>query len=95
MKTEAIYLLLEQAQASLEAVRADRDRWKALAGEMAEALAFYADPGQYHAITFFTDPPCGGFAGDFSEDHGDASYDRPMPGKIARTALTAYTQAIG
>lgn len=52
-----------------------------------EALQFYADPGQYHAILVVGDPPCGGFVDDFDSAHGDPLYDRPMPGKTARKAL--------
>lgn len=51
------------------------------------ALEQYANPAFYHAIMFMFDRPCGGFADDFSDDHGDAFYDRPMPGKAAREAL--------
>jgi hypothetical protein len=53
-----------------------------------EALSFYADPENYHAISFLLDRPCGGFADDFSEDHGHADYERPMPGKLAREVLS-------
>lgn len=53
-----------------------------------EALDFYADPENYHAISFLMDRPCGGFADDFSEDHGHPDYDRPMPGALARKTLT-------
>ncbi len=49
-----------------------------------KAVEFYADPGQYHAIAFVFDSPCGGFADDFTED---LEYRRPMPGKTAREAL--------
>lgn len=52
------------------------------------ALEFYADPETYHAIGFFPDRPCGDFMEDFSEDHGDDFYDRPMPGKRARDVLS-------
>lgn len=52
------------------------------------ALEFYADPQTYHAVAFMADPPCGDFIDDFSEDHGDEFYERPMPGKLARTTLT-------
>lgn len=51
------------------------------------ALMFYADPETYHAIDFWTDPPCGEFDDDFSEAHGHPNYDRAMPGKRARIAL--------
>jgi len=52
-----------------------------------EALAFYALPENYHAIAFIADGPAGAFTDDFSEDHYDEFYDRPMPGKTARDAL--------
>lgn len=52
-----------------------------------EALKFYADPETYHAIFIVPDNPAGAFAEDFSADHGDAFYDRPMPGATARAAL--------
>lgn len=55
-----------------------------------EALEFYANPENYHAITVFGDPPCGGFADDFGADEWteDCGYNRPMPGKRARAALS-------
>lgn len=56
-------------------------------GGMREALEFYADPDTYCAIGFFPDPPCGEFIDDFSDDHGNENYRRPMPGKRARAAL--------
>jgi hypothetical protein len=62
--------------------------------EMVAALAFYADPGSYHAVAFHFDPPCGGFAEDFSEDHGEPFYDRPMPGATARRALARWQETI-
>jgi len=55
--------------------------------DLLEALAFYADPSTYHASAISPDPPCGEFWEDFSEDHGDAFYNRPMPGKRARDAI--------
>jgi len=56
--------------------------------DVVEGLAFYANPGNYHAVAFMFDPPCGGFADDFDEDHGETLlYNRPMPGKRAREAL--------
>jgi len=51
-----------------------------------EALEFYADPENYHAILILPDRPSGAFADDFS-DHGHPNYDRQMPGKTAREAL--------
>ena len=56
-----------------------------------DALAFYADPATYHALAIWADPPCGDFVNDYSEDHGDDFYDRPMPGKTAREALALFT----
>src|SRR3989304_3873400 len=53
-----------------------------------EALEFYADPENYHAIAFLGDAPCGDFAADFDEDHGHPDYDRGMPGRRARSALS-------
>ena len=52
-----------------------------------EALAFYADPDTYAAICYMADSPAGEFMEDFSEDHGFNQYDRPMPGKLARSTL--------
>lgn len=53
-----------------------------------EALRFYADPGNYHAIAFLSDAPCGAFMSDFSGDHGDEAYQtRWMPGALARRTL--------
>jgi hypothetical protein len=55
--------------------------------QLRAALVMYADPSSYHAIFFMPDRPCGWFIDDFSEDHGDDFYDRPMPGARARAAL--------
>jgi len=55
--------------------------------KLAEGLCFYADPDSYFAISILTDPPCGGFAEDTSEVD---SYDREMPGRIARETLKRY-----
>lgn len=55
-----------------------------------EALEFYADPGTYHALMIWADPPCGEFIEDYSEDHGDPFYERAMPGKTARAALAEW-----
>ena len=51
------------------------------------ALEFYADPETYFGIAFLADPPCGGFAEDFSDDHGDDTLPGPRPGARARRAL--------
>ena len=53
-----------------------------------DAVAFYADPSTYHAVAFWFDSPCGGFDDDFDENHGNPFYDRPMPGRTAREALS-------
>lgn len=59
-----------------------------------EALLFYAMPGTYHAIAFVPDQPAGEFMDDFSDDHGDNFYQRPMPGDRARAAVRAWTEAL-
>lgn len=69
-----------------------RDDLERQVRELREALTFYADPGTYHAIGFFFDPPCGAFDDDFSEDHGDSFYKRAMPGKRARAALDGTSE---
>ena len=58
--------------------------------ELVEALQFYANPGTYHAVTVLADSPCGDFVNDFSDEHGDDLYERSMPGKLARHALTQF-----
>jgi hypothetical protein len=60
-----------------------------------EALAFYANPESYHAISIFGDRPCGEFADDMDENHGFDLYDRPMPGSRAREALRAMGIKVG
>lgn len=55
-----------------------------LMGYMTDAVAFYADPQQYHAIWIQGDRPCGAFADDVGEVE---DYDRPMPGQLARDTL--------
>ena len=59
---------------------------------LGEALAFYGSPETYHAIFFAFDRPCGDFEEDFSEDHGDDFYKRPMPGKFAREVLATVRE---
>lgn len=49
-----------------------------------EALAFYADPETYHAITILADKPTGGFDEDFSMSE---YYGYEKPGKRAREAF--------
>jgi DNA repair exonuclease SbcCD ATPase subunit len=56
-------------------------------GRLEKALEFYADPGTYHGVSFFYDPPCGGFQVDFGS-HDDPAYgDDLKPGARARAAL--------
>ncbi len=50
---------------------------------LADALQFYAYPGTYCAIAFFSDPPCGDFINDFSETSDLGT----KPGKLARKVL--------
>lgn len=62
----------------------------ALIAELVEALAFYGEPENYHAVAFWFDPPCGEFKDDFSEDHGHPDYNRAMPGAKAREVLRKH-----
>jgi len=77
-------LTLAKGQAISEAdkvtIQAAMDRIE----ELETALAFYADPDSYFAISIMTDRPCGGFAEDIGEVD---AYDREMPGKLAREIL--------
>ena len=62
----------------------------ALKKKLAQAkktLRIYADPGFYHGVGFLFDPPGGGFMDDFTLDHGDPDYSRPMAGRLARETL--------
>jgi hypothetical protein len=55
-----------------------------------EALAFYADPDSYFAISMFSDPPCGEFAEDYSEAERESDgCVKFYPGKRARDALAS------
>lgn len=78
-----------QQREELEQVKRDLDEAKcgeARCAQLEEALKYYADPNTYFGVGFFIDAPSGGFDEDFDEGHED--YDRPMPGKRARAALT-------
>jgi hypothetical protein len=55
--------------------------------DLTAALEFYADPETYYGIGFLADSPCGEFAQDFSDDHGDDTLPGPRPGARARRAL--------
>lgn len=83
---------LETTDSEIEtALRAELTESKESIERMVEALSFYANVGIYHGCGFKFDRPTGGFDEDFSEDHGDPFYDRPMPGKLAREALRVVT----
>ena len=71
------------------ALRDSANSAQALADRYEKALEFYADPETYHAVTVFCDPPRGAFIDDFSDDHEHPEYVRPMPGKLARQALSS------
>ncbi len=73
--------LLDQRQAGIDE---ERERWRRDVEPVFEAIEFCATAGTYHAILIVPDRPAGGFADDFSEDHGDDFYERPMPGAEAR-----------
>ncbi len=80
--------LAEQDKARVAALEAEN-------AKLREGLEFYADPDNYIAISFLSDPPCGEFMDDFDEDHGNPLFDRPMPGKRARTLLQGQGGADG
>lgn len=61
--------------------------------QVLEALLFYADPENYHALAVFADRPSGAFADDYDDEHGHPDYDRPMYGTRARAALKAWGEA--
>ena len=77
----------------VEAEQALRERIAAGVEVLLDAVEFYADPDSYFAVSVLADRPSGGFADDFSEDHGNDFYDRAMPGKYAREALTKWDTA--
>jgi len=80
-----ISILREKVRAQdmfLAVYRNERDEAEAQVKQLSEALDFYADPENYHAI--LPEHPCGDFANDVGEN-----YDHPMPGKLAREALRA------
>lgn len=70
------------------------EKYKRLCGMLHDALQFYADPENYHAIAFVGDRPCGEFIDDVSRTtHPD--YNRVMPGKRARQALREAQRRYG
>lgn len=73
--------------------RYDLARVLAAHEQVLHALAFYADPENYHAILIVPDRPAGAFADDFDDEHGHPEYDRPMHGSQARAALGAWLDA--
>lgn len=68
------------------------EKYKRALGIALDALAEYADPETYHAIAFMADRPAGSFADDFDRKHGHEFYDRPMPGKLARSTLKSLAK---
>jgi hypothetical protein len=76
---------------------AELKRYQKALGMVMEALEFYADPEEYHAVAFMVERPAGGFADDFGSprEHRHPHYDRPMPGKRARKALKKLTKRYG
>jgi hypothetical protein len=52
-------------------------------GPIAEALAFYGDPATYDDVVVGESP----LGDDTAADHGDETYNRPMPGALARAAV--------
>jgi hypothetical protein len=62
------------------------DEQRKLIWDMANTLAFYADPQTYFAITFIPDPPNGEFMDDFNKCE-DEYGEWIKPGKRARKAL--------
>ena len=63
------------------------DKYHKIISDLIEGLNFYADPDTYFAIMILSDPPCGEFYYDFSDDHKSNQYDNPMPGKLARKVI--------
>ena len=63
------------------------EKYKRALGIAVDALMVYGNPEFYHACAFMFDRPTGGFDEDFQRRHGHPDYDRPMPGKLARSAL--------
>ena len=57
------------------------------------ALALYADPSSYHALTVLGDEPCGWFSQDTGET-GHFHYRRKMHGAEARRALEKIAKLI-
>jgi hypothetical protein len=70
------------------------DEKDALIVALAKVVAFYAEPETYNAIFIVPDRPAGEFADDFSEDHGDPFYERPMPGAKARAVLKEHAEVL-
>jgi len=79
--------LLTTCQAELTRVQDEVERLK-------KALEFYANPDNYFALMIIGDSPCGDFINDLDQDYMEFTempydhYERPMPGKTARQALT-------
>lgn len=88
----------KQAPTRLDAIAAARAKAQAKRHERAlivaiEALAFYANPDNYHAIAMLYDRPTGAFADDTSKVV-HSHYQRPVHGKAARKALTKIQKIV-
>lgn len=77
----------QEEDAELAELRVEVELAREVVAIAVEALNFYARAETYHAIRMIGDPPCGGFADDCDDTHGDESYVRLMPGAFAREAL--------
>lgn len=77
---------------TFEGIELDKETLITHLNELSEAVAFYADPETYHAISFISDSPCGEFSNDLSNNN---YYDYPKPGKLGRYVLNKlYTKII-
>jgi hypothetical protein len=84
----------ERLTADLAAANERIARLEGAMQPMIEALEFYADPETYFGLAVIADPPCGGFAEDFSDDHGHPSLDGNRYGKTARKAFELADAAL-
>lgn len=72
------------------------DRYKKALGLAIDALQMYGNPEFYHAIMILSDPPTGGFDKDVSDVRKlGFDYNRPMPGKLARSILKRLESRYG
>ncbi len=74
--------------------RPKKDKYEKALLVAVEALALYAEPESYHAISLLVDRPCGWFAEDRSLIRGHPFYKRSMHGAAARRALRSVAKII-